>query len=101
MLWPAGSVNTRDQPLTVAVPVLVMVICDVRPVFQALIVSVTRHAPEAGPVGGVGVGGAGGGGAVVGGAVVGGAVVGGAVVGGGVAAPLSAVATALYAGLGW
>src|SRR5689334_12653041 len=52
MLWPPGSVKTSDQPLTAVVPVLVMVMFAVRPVFQALIVSETRHAPVAGGVDG-------------------------------------------------
>ncbi len=39
--WPDGSMNTSDQPLIADVPLLVMVIDDVRPVFQELIVSVT------------------------------------------------------------
>src|SRR3954467_2570885 len=37
-------VNTRDQPLIVVVPVLVMVMFAVSPVFHALITSDTRHA---------------------------------------------------------
>ncbi|WP_307868742.1 hypothetical protein [Umezawaea beigongshangensis] len=55
MVWPPGSVNTSDQPLIGAGPVLVMVISDVRPPFQALTVSDTRH--EASPGGSVVVGG--------------------------------------------
>src|SRR5690348_18489054 len=44
MVCPLGSVKTSDQPLTAVVPVLVIVMLDVRPVFQALTVSATRHA---------------------------------------------------------
>src|SRR5690348_15844296 len=76
MVCPPGRVKTRDQPLTALVPVLVMVMFSVRPLFQALTATVTRHAPLVG--GGVV------GGGVVGGGVVGGGVVGGGVVGGGV-----------------
>src|SRR5690349_4439961 len=45
MVCPPGRVKTSDQPLTAVVPVLVMVMLDVRPVFQALTVSATRHVP--------------------------------------------------------
>ena len=41
--WPAGKVNESDQPLIGALPVLVMVIDDVSPVFHALTVSPTRQ----------------------------------------------------------
>src|SRR5690349_15246731 len=48
MVCPLGSVNTSDHPLIAVVPVLVMVSSEVRPVFQALTVSVTRQAPGSG-----------------------------------------------------
>src|SRR5512139_2425710 len=79
MTCPPGRVKTRDQPSTAALPVLVMTMLEVRPVFQALTVSLIRHVPTGGAV----VGGAVVGGTVVGGTVVGGTVVGGTVVGGG------------------
>ena len=50
MVWPLGRVKTRDQPLTVVVPVFVMVRFSTRPLFHALMVPVTRQAPEAGGV---------------------------------------------------
>jgi hypothetical protein len=55
MLWPAGRLNTSDQPLMVEVPVLVTVMAAVRPVFHELTVYPTRQA--AGSVGGLVVGG--------------------------------------------
>src|SRR5690349_1478518 len=68
-------VKVSRHPLTVVLPVLVIVMLFVSPVFQALRSEVTRHAlPVVG--GGVVVGGGGGGVVVVGG--------GGVVVGGGV-----------------
>src|SRR6185437_14933255 len=48
MVCPLGRVKASDQPLTAVVPVFVMVMLDVRPVFQALTVSATRHAPVPG-----------------------------------------------------
>src|SRR5690242_4997673 len=48
MACPAGSVKASVQPLTAVLPVFVMVMFDVRPVFQALIVSLTRQAPPPG-----------------------------------------------------
>src|SRR5690349_18740895 len=74
MLCPAGSVNVSVQPLTGVLPVFVMVMFDVRPVFQALIVSLTRHAP---PPGGGEVGGGDVGGGDVGGGELGGGELGG------------------------
>src|SRR4051794_8015180 len=68
MAWPPGRVNARDQPLIAAAPVLAMVRLSVRPLFQALTVSVTRHVPEPGGVVGEVVGGVVG--EVVGGVVV-------------------------------
>src|SRR3954447_20400089 len=94
MLCPAGSVNVSDQPLIGVLPVLAMVIDEVSPVFQALTVSVTRHAPAGGGlvggglVGGGLVGGGLVGGGLVGGGLVGGALVGGALVGGGLVGPV-------------
>src|SRR5919204_6231341 len=87
MLCPDGRVNASFQPLIALLPVLVMVICSVSPLFHALTTSLTRQ-PE--PVGG----------GDDGGAVVGGAVVGGAVVGGGEEElPPSAARTELKDGL--
>src|SRR5687768_6989070 len=43
IVCPAGSVKARAQPLTVEPPVLVMVKFSVRPVFQGLRVTATRH----------------------------------------------------------
>src|SRR5690242_17448357 len=80
MVCPAGSVNVSVQPLTAVLPVFVMVMFDVRPVFQALIVSLTRHAP---PPGGGEVGGGEVGGGEVGGGDVGGGELGGGELGGG------------------
>src|SRR3954453_6517255 len=48
MVWPAGRVKARDQPLIAELPVLVIAMVAVSPVFQALIVSVTRQLPEPG-----------------------------------------------------
>src|SRR5690349_10782 len=53
MDWPPGRVKTSDQPLTAEVPVLVIVRFSVRPLFHALTVAVTRHAPAGGVDGGV------------------------------------------------
>ncbi len=50
MVCPPGRVKTSDQPLTAVVPVFVMVMFSVRPVFQALTVAVTRQAPDVGGV---------------------------------------------------
>src|SRR5690349_23441150 len=55
MVCPPGRVNTRDHPLIVPLPVLVMLMASVSPVFQALTVTVTRH--ELPPAGGVDAGG--------------------------------------------
>src|SRR6185312_14692921 len=88
MLCPPGRVNTSDQPLTALAPVLVMVKFSVRPVFQALTATLTRHAPEPGG----GVVGFGGGVVGLGGGVVG---FGGGVVGfGGAVRPKKATAAA-------
>ncbi len=48
MVWPAGRVKPSFQPLTVVVPLLVMVTEAVRPVFQAFTVAFTRQAPGCG-----------------------------------------------------
>ncbi len=45
---PAGRVKPNCQPLTGLEPVLVMVTDAVRPVFQALVVTVTLQGPVAG-----------------------------------------------------
>src|SRR5690242_17888720 len=68
MTCPAGRVNTSDHPVTAEPPLLVIVMFEVRPVFQDWIVSVTAQPP----------GGGGGGELVVGGGEIG--VVGGGVV---------------------
>src|SRR4051812_23185810 len=94
MAWPPGRVNARDQPLIAAAPVLAMVRLSVRPLFQALTVSVTRHVPESGGVVGEVVGGVVG--EVVGGVV--GEVVGG-VVGGVVVPPLRPKNAIAYAAM--
>src|SRR3954451_10138694 len=60
MAWPAGSVKVSAQPLIAALPVLVMVMLAVSPVFQALTVSPIRQAGP--PRGGVAAGGRGAGG---------------------------------------
>ncbi|GAB2895845.1 hypothetical protein GCM10027074_74280 [Streptomyces deserti] len=41
MVCPPGRVNSKDQPWLAVVPVLVRVMFEVRPLFQALTVSVT------------------------------------------------------------
>src|SRR3954451_21291724 len=46
MVWPEASGNTSFQLLMALLPVLVIVRFSVRPVFQALTVSETLHAPE-------------------------------------------------------
>ena len=43
---PEARVNESDHPLTAAVPVLVMVMFCVSPVFHALTMSETAHVPE-------------------------------------------------------
>lgn len=43
MVCPPASVKPSDQPLTVLVPVLVIVMLATRPLFQALMLLVTRH----------------------------------------------------------
>src|SRR5689334_15263027 len=48
MVCPPGRVKASDQPLSVDVPVLVMVMFSVRPLFHALTVSATRQAPPPG-----------------------------------------------------
>src|SRR6185437_2887982 len=48
MFCPPGSVKASVQPLMAVLPVLVIVMFDVRPVFQALIVSLIRHAAPPG-----------------------------------------------------
>src|SRR4051794_29286766 len=45
MLCPAGIVKTRLQPLMAVLPVLVMVMLLVRPVFHALTALTTRQVP--------------------------------------------------------
>src|SRR5690348_5967254 len=45
MLCPVGSVKTRFQPLTAVLPVLVIVMLLVRPVFHALTAFTTRQVP--------------------------------------------------------
>src|SRR5690349_16705321 len=73
MFCPDGSVKTSDQPLTAVLLVFAMVRFAVSPVFQALVVQVTRQPPAGGwDVGGWLVGGwLVGGWPVVGGGVVG------------------------------
>src|SRR3954451_11813589 len=45
MACPAGRVKTRFQPLTAVLPVLVIVMLLVRPVFHALTAFTTRQVP--------------------------------------------------------
>lgn len=56
MVWPDASVKANRHPLIALLPLSVMVICSVSPVFHASTTSVILQAP-AGPVGGAVVGG--------------------------------------------
>src|SRR3954454_14077692 len=77
---PPGRVKASDQPLIADVPVFVMLMLSVSPVFQAFTTAVTRHAAP--PTGGLDTGGLDTGGLDTGGLDTGGLETGGLETGG-------------------